>query len=306
MAKTIKFNLICDEKPIRTIEDLQHNFSVEDVLEYYNNRMLHRWLRVRGYDSELQKVNAITSDDHMEIIKSLIAIFHIAADEKDVEESVYALRHTEERRQILDMYERRNYESKNVIASYEAGYRLLVEEILENPKDAALIKANISELATNYAWVFELNHREVFNRLWWSESYLAVMCLLMNENTRPYYLPIRTVHEDGSVSLDTEKNDDKRVMFNRVCQKIKDAKFIEILKDHIITFAGETDGYWKDLEPKGKKYMIIHMGQGDYVRAAGHSGGDLSAAAIKEQFVILDGIDYKSNSNSRMLIYMEV
>lgn len=35
MAKTIKFNLICDGKSIRTIEDLQENFSVEDILKYY-------------------------------------------------------------------------------------------------------------------------------------------------------------------------------------------------------------------------------------------------------------------------------
>ena len=39
MAKTIKFNLICDDKPVRTIEDLQNNFSIEDVLEYYNNKL---------------------------------------------------------------------------------------------------------------------------------------------------------------------------------------------------------------------------------------------------------------------------
>lgn len=36
MAKTIKFNLICDGFPVRTLEDLQNHFSVEDVLTYYN------------------------------------------------------------------------------------------------------------------------------------------------------------------------------------------------------------------------------------------------------------------------------
>ena len=44
MAKTIKFNLICDQKPVRTIEDLQNNFSIEDVLAYYRNGLLTRWL----------------------------------------------------------------------------------------------------------------------------------------------------------------------------------------------------------------------------------------------------------------------
>lgn len=33
MAKTIKFNLICDGYPARTIEDLQNHFSVEDMLQ---------------------------------------------------------------------------------------------------------------------------------------------------------------------------------------------------------------------------------------------------------------------------------
>ena len=52
MAKTIKFNLICDGKPVRSIEDLQNNFSIEDILDYYNNKLLHRWLEVRGYEKE--------------------------------------------------------------------------------------------------------------------------------------------------------------------------------------------------------------------------------------------------------------
>lgn len=49
MAKTIKFNLILDDKPVRTIEDLRENFSIEDILELYNNGLLQSWLEVRGY-----------------------------------------------------------------------------------------------------------------------------------------------------------------------------------------------------------------------------------------------------------------
>ena len=82
MAKTIKFNLICDEKPVRTIEDLQSNFSIEDVLDYYNNKLLHRWLSVRGYNSELEAVSAIYCNDPIEIIKELIRIFVVYTDEK--------------------------------------------------------------------------------------------------------------------------------------------------------------------------------------------------------------------------------
>ena len=96
MAKTIKFNLVCDEKPVRTIEDLQNNFSIEDVLAYYDNKLLHRWLGVRGYNTELEAVSAITSSDPMEIIKELIRIFDVVTDEEKVEESIYMLKYLDE------------------------------------------------------------------------------------------------------------------------------------------------------------------------------------------------------------------
>lgn len=305
MAKTIKFNLICDEKPVRTIEDLQNNFSIEDILNYYNNRLLHRWLSVRGYDLELEKVCAITSTSPMEIIKELIRIFDVSADEKKVEESIYMLKYLDERKELCAIYERENYKAKSIIDDYEAGYRQLVDGILENPNDVAVIKANIAEIVSNYAWILKLNHRNLFYILL-AKSALAIMCLLMNEKSRNYYLPIVVTAEDGTTWIDTEKNADKKAMFSFICQMIKQADFATLLEGNLMTFAGMTDGYWKDLEPKGKRYMIISMENGDYVRSAGHSGGDLSSSDILNKFVIVDGVDYKSNSNTHKLLYMEV
>lgn len=80
MAKTIKFNLICDDKPVRTIEDLQENFSIEDVLKYFQNGLLLRWLEVRGYETEYKKVSEIREIEALEIVKELIKIFDIEAN----------------------------------------------------------------------------------------------------------------------------------------------------------------------------------------------------------------------------------
>ena len=292
MAKTIKFNLICDEKPIRTIEDLQNNFSIEDVLTYYNNKLLHRWLSVRGYDAELKAVSAITTDDSMEIIKELIHIFNVETDEKKVEESIYMFQYQEERRQTYEIYKIENYNVVNIIEDYEHDYLQLVRGILMNPNDVSLIKANIAEMVSNYDWVFELNHRELFWNLM-KRSPLGVMCLLMNEESRKYYLP------GGD-------NEDKKRMFQAICNLIEQSDFEKLLRGNLITFSGMTDGYWKDLEPKGKKFMIVSMEIGDFVRSAGKSGGDLTGSDIKNAFVILDGIDYKSNYSSHKLRYMEV
>ena len=48
------------------------------------------------------------------------------------------------------------------------------------------------------------------------------------------------------------------------------------------------------------------MGNGDFVRGTGIQGGDLSYYDVENKFVIVDGIDYKSNSATRQLLYMEV
>lgn len=306
MAKTIKFNLVCDEKPVRTIEDLQNNFSIEDVLTYYDNKLLHRWLGVRGYNTELEAVSAITSSDPMEIIKELIRIFDVVTDEEKVEESIYMLKYLDERKELCAIYEQENYNSKHIIEDYETGYRQLVEGILENPNDAAVIKANIAEMVSNYSWILELSHRELFWTLIREDLPLAIMCLLMNEKSRNYYLPVEITVEDGKTQLDTETNADKKNMFVKICSLIKQSDFISAVQENLIAFSGMTDGYWKDLEPKGKKYMIVSMDEGDYVRSAGHSGGDLSSADVLNKFVIIDGVDYKSNSATRTLLYMEV
>lgn len=305
MAKTIKFNLICDNKPIRTIEDLHNNFSIEDVLAYYNNQLLHRWLEVRDYKEELEKVRAITLDKPVEVVKELIKIFRVISDDKKIEEGVYILEYLEERKELCSIYEKENYKTKSIIEDYETGYWQLVDGIQENPQDVAIIKANISAMVSDYAWILKLNHRNLFYVLK-DKSSLAIMCLLMNEHSRKYYLPIETKNEDETVTYDTESNKDKAAMFQCICSMIKTSDFKTQLGENLVTFAGVTDDYWKDLEPKGKNYMIINMGSGDFVRSAGLSGGDLSSTDIENKFVIVDGIDYKSNSSSRQLLYMEV
>lgn len=305
MAKTIKFNLICDDKPVRTIEDLQNNFSIEDVLAYYDNKLLHKWLAVRGYTKELNAVNEISETDQLSIIKKLISIFDVLTDEHKVEESIYMLKYLEERKELCAIYDKENYKTAAVIDDYETGYRQLVEGILQNPEDVAKIKASIETMVNDYKWIFELNHREFFWKLV-GRSTLAVMCLLMNKGSRDYFVPVSEKDENDVEHLDTESNADKNDMYKEICELIKASEYATELGENLSTFAGITDGYWKDLEPKGKKYMIISMGAGDYVRSAGVQGGDLSKSDVTNKFVIVDGIDYKSNSATRQLLYMEV
>lgn len=308
MAKTIKFNLICDDKPVRTIEDLQNNFSVEDVLAYYDNKLLHRWLEVRGYADELKKVNDIVVEKPIDVIGELIKIFNITKDEKKIKKDVYIFEYQEEKKELYAIYEKDKFKAKNIIDDYEIGYKQLVDGILNNPYDIAKIKANIEKIVTEYAWILQLNHRKLFY-LFREKSALAIMCLLMNEQSRKYYLPIVTKKDDETDEMlisDICYDKDKADMYKIICDMIITFDFRQELGENLLSFSGVTDGYWKDLEQKGKKYMIIKIDKGDFVRSAGETGGDLGYDDILNKFVIVDGIDYKSNSTTHRLLYMEV
>ena len=139
MAKTIKFNLICDNTPVRTIEDLQNNFSIEDVLNYYYNGLLCRWLKVRGYEDELKKVEAIRSEDSMGIIKELIRIFEIPCDPAEVEKSIYILKYKVENEIENEQHKQEGYKVEGIIEDYQQGYRSLLNTIFDNQNDAAQI-----------------------------------------------------------------------------------------------------------------------------------------------------------------------
>ena len=153
MAKTIKFNLICDGQPVRTIEDLQENFSVEDMLGYFESGLLLRWLKVRDYKDEYKEVSKISTKDDLEIAKKLIKIFNVETDEKEIAKDVYMLQFLKERSQKISKYDSNRLEIDEVVKNYTKKYADLVKEIMDNSDDISRIKANITEIVNNYKLV---------------------------------------------------------------------------------------------------------------------------------------------------------
>lgn len=294
MAKTIKFNLILDEKPVRTIEDLRENFSIEDILEVYNNGLLHRWLEVRGYLDVLEKVNYIKDETNIGQIKNLIKIFEIDCDDAKIEESIGILDFIIEKKVLLEHYNKLDYKLKVVIDDYHAGYDSIINDIIENKDNMPKIKANIKEIEENYMGLFNLNYRELYNILV-SNAPLAVFAILMNNKMRSYFID----YDNSSKNTNLIYNKIKEFVKNKTVLKEK-------LGEELKLFKGNTEAYWKDIEPKDKKLMVISMEDGNYVRNAGIFGEELSSLDIKNNFIVLSGIDYKSNNAYHELLYMEV
>ena len=320
MAKTIKFNLICDNKPIRTIDDLQENFSIEDVLQYYENGLLKKWLQVRGYTDEEKKVSEVDAKDNMEIVMQLASIFNVEADKKKLEEGVYVFEYQRERAEKYASFETTKKYNQKVIKEYWAKFNSLVGEMIDNAMDIARIKSIIHELMGNYREAMDATHRNLFWSLAKKNATLPIMCLLMNEHARKYYLPmpiendqskVKVVSLPGEVGslvhvMDTETDADKKEMYDEICRIVRAGDLEIKLGEHLHKFSGKTEEYWKDIEKAGKKYMIIRIGNGDFVRSEGKKEEEYSKEAVEYKFLILNGIDYKSNISDNMLLYMEV
>lgn len=314
MAKTIKFNLICDGQPVRTIEDLQENFSVEDMLGYFESGLLLRWLKVRDYKDEYKEVSEISTKDDLEIAKKLIKIFNVETDEKEIAKDVYVLQFLKERNQKISKYDSNRLEIDEIVKNYTKEYADLVKEIMDNSDDISRIKANITEIVNNYKPVLQLNYRELFWKMADRDYLLVIMCFLMNSVTRKYYLDAGQP-ENNEENMDTTIKKDKEKIYEKICSYFEPSAnvykstkddIVKALGDNVSVFDGKTDEYWKDLEVKGKKYMILGIGTYDKVRAAGDHNGDLSYEDVNNKFPIVDGIDYMSNSITSKLMYMEV
>lgn len=294
MAKTIKFNLILNDNPVRSIDDLKHNFSIEDILEYYNNGLLQRWLHVRGYDEYLEKVNGLKSDSNVDRIQQLIKIFDVECDDKKIKEGIAILDYITEREYLLDEYKKSNYQARLVIDDYHSGYDAIVNDIIENSDNIPKIKANIKEIEENYMGLFNLNYRDLYNSLIVNAP-LVVFAILMNSKMRSYFIS----SEYSSENTGAIYNQIKKFVANRSDLKEK-------LGSELKIFKGNTEAYWKDIEPTGKWFMIISMESGNYIRNAGTFGEELTSVDVNNNFLILNGIDYKSNNANHELLYMEV
>ncbi len=221
MAK-IKFNLNFGGEQIRTLDDLRDNFSIEDVLDVYNNGLLVKWLDVHNHKDELAKVNAIQTTDARGILTELIRIFGISDDPSEIQESLSVLDYLEERkkvhedmkahgipdyekvkkerdelaRQIEEMKEAQETETsepeKHEAICEEApkpvkkSYDELVREIIDNHLDLHHIYDCLDAITEDYPDILSEKYSELFNRLYESRPH-TIIPLFAHHGTRPYY-----------------------------------------------------------------------------------------------------------------------
>ncbi|MGB1262407.1 MAG: hypothetical protein ACPG52_05805 [Cognaticolwellia sp.] len=311
MAKTIKFNLMLNGVPVRNIEGLQENFCINEVLEIYNDGLLLKWLKVRDFTEYIEKLEEI--HDSKSVIKDLIKIFNVVKSDKEIKEAIYALNFWENRKEVLDELNRKENKVRDVIEDYHNGYEALKLELIEHKTDMPFIKKAVDEICNNYLKLFKLDFFAFFQQ-YRDESPLVIYSVLMKVELRDLFLSNEYLKKDLTqfvVSSQKVFRVKFQKFFHSCLANVNENKLIVFKDDYLgniglKSFCGQTDGYWKDLEVKNKQVMVLSIPTKTFVRNLGKPDEELSSDDIDGNFIILNGLDYKSNNLTGNLVYMEL
>lgn len=127
--KQVKFNLYVDQQKIRTIDELKEHFNIDDILEWYEQGVLQKWLKVRNYNEQLEKIEKIDSKDLLEIACEIISIFNFTE-----EQSKAALDSVNYRLNYAKHNELKSYDYAQIIEKYHARYEEIKTILLERVK----------------------------------------------------------------------------------------------------------------------------------------------------------------------------
>lgn len=281
MAKTIKFNLKLDENSIRNLEQLKENFVIEEILKYYKEGLLLRWLKARNYDDLATKVEAIHTDNNGEIIKELINIFELEIDEHNIEKDIYAIKFLEEEKEKLEEYKKCQFEKDKVISDYISSYNSIFEEIKENADDLQKLKVIVSKIEKDYKELFTID-KFMYNKV--KEYPKFIIAVLMNEN-------LRTIVKDN-VNI-----------FNNFIDRLEEVKFSS--KDGFKRLFVDAD-YWKDSIEEDIKILILKT-ENSVFREPGLKDIQYKSKDSLNQFLLLNGLEIQSLSGKKGYVeYLEV
>lgn len=292
MAKTIKFNLILDNYPVRNIEGVQEHFSMEDMLKYFDNGLLLRWLDVRGYEKQYEKVSEIDkSADKKDIIAELVKIFEVVdLDESDIEKAMGILSYLDEEKELNAIYKENAFAKKQVIDDYHSGYVALVMHMEENKDNMAVLKADSIQMEREYLGLFELNYYELYLRLVESAP-KAIFAILTRDAFRKFW-------------IGEEANE--RIYRHIKSELLATSNVKEILGDDLKIVMRDTQAMWDPIERPEVKLMVISIASGTFIKNAGNFSEKLGNTDVNGKLLKFDGLEYQCNNEFYELLYMEV
>lgn len=292
MAKTIKFNLILDDYPVRNLEGLREHFSIEDMLKYFENGLLLRWLKVRGYEKQYAAAAALDKSlAKKEMIRALVKIFEVTDEaDADLEKAIGILDYLDEEKVLNEIYKANAFAKKQIVDDYHSGYAALIMHMEENKENMALLKADAIQMEREYFGLFDLDYYNLYFRLV-KTAPKAVFALLTRDVFRKFWIGEEA---SGPIYASIKK------------ELLESVKAKEILGDDLKIVQRDTQAMWDPIVPKGVELMVISIVPGTFVKNAEEFSEKLGNMDVNDKLVKFNGLEYQCNNKSYELLYMEV
>ena len=182
MAKVLKFGLMLDDCNVRSLEGLQEHFVIEDVLKYFEDGTLSRWLKVWGYKEQLAAVEAIDKAlDKKDIVLQLANIFGIEdVEPADIEKALSVFSYLDKKQKFQVTIQENALFKKQAVEEYLAGYEALIQDMINKVKvhNKVSKKDGIDDIEFNVN-AFREDVREDVRKL--EQDYLPLVKLSFSE-----------------------------------------------------------------------------------------------------------------------------
>ena len=182
MAKVLKFGLMLDDCNVRSLEGLQEHFVIEDVLKYFEDGTLSRWLRVWGYKEQLAAVEAIDKAlDKKDIVLQLANIFGIEdVEPADIEKALSVFSYLDKKQKFQVTIQENALFKKQAVEEYLAGYEALIQDMITKgcqDRDVDAFREDVQKLEQDYLPLVKLSFSELYFRLRRRKSAKAIFCM---------------------------------------------------------------------------------------------------------------------------------
>lgn len=315
MTKTSKFKLILDDYPVRTIEQLQEHFEIEDILKYFENELLLRWLHVRGYEKQYESVKRIDKSlEKKEIVKELLKIFEIDnLDESNIGKIIELHLNLDKEKELNTNKEKNVCPPPHNIQEYFLEYDRLITHMEENKDSLSVLKRDAILMEQKYLELFKANNHDIYYRLL-NTAPKAIYAILTRDALKKVWL-------DERDNIEIYTNMQSSILTGIKAKKIlgKDLKVVNedtdgvtYYKDRVSLMISRGFGNnisnekWYPVESFGKKLMVISIEQGVFVRNAGAYSEKLTDVDVNNKLLLFNGLEYQCDRNYFEVLYMEV
>ncbi|MDY6123035.1 MAG: hypothetical protein SPI08_00675 [Campylobacter sp.] len=336
MAKKIKFNLQVNGVSVSSLESLQNNFNIEDIMEHFKSGLLMRWLEVQGLETELKEISKLSEkSDNFALAQGILEIFDIdkELDKNALKITLNDINYKEYKENLLKTNENLDKNAKSFLREYHNKFRDIIWDIIKNSENVEKIKSNLKIIENDYFDLFLLQFQTLVS-VFKANAPLALIFGLGTEKIRKMLLAYINIEEAGDHNkycyIGDEKidvDDETKEYLNSINLKPIDylsygyfeaiSKVVynsltfdyRKLRDVIKRFDGSTEGLWRDLVASNKKVLIL--GISDLAKASripkdGETNEALGKEEIDGKFLILDGLNFQSSANTASIEYVEL